>query len=157
MLNDCLCITRSWMPCNASPVWNVLFRVRTVIWHGTFCVDQEFIAITLGKIIFQGQSHCMYLLGTQSWGSAHRNLNDRHLLILLGFLWSKFWAHETPTLFIFTSTVFIHGLELPDSFRLSDHAIRGMRRTTLSWTEHITSTVSYCFLFHLQERTYFNG
>lgn len=157
-VNACSCITRSWMPCNASPVLIVILIVRMVIWdfsHRLRIYCHNFL--TLGKIIFWEKTStvCIYLKcrvkykgQISSRESAHRGLNDRQTtseflefyLIQILSSWDMNTFH-----FHINCYVFIHGLELPDSFRLSDHAI-GTKRT-LSWTEHITGVVSYCFFW----------
>lgn len=157
MLNACSCITMSWMPCSASPVLIVILIVRMVIWdfsHRLRIYCHNFL--TLWKVIFWGKTVtvCIYLKcrvkykgQISSWASAHRDLNNRQTTFdSLEFSFIQIlssWDMNTSHFHI-NCYVFIHGLELPNSFRLSDHTIRGMKRTTLSWTER-TSTVSYCF------------
>lgn len=109
------CVSRTGMSDSTSAVLSGIYIVKPLTWPkvGWVCVGQ-FIAFfplcdcredcDLGRDRILVQTCLVYRMKCRgqisSWGFAHWNLDDIQttLLILLGFLWSKFLAHETSTL-----------------------------------------------------------
>lgn len=112
--NSCSWGGGAGVPDGSSAVLCGIYKVRHLTWpeFAWLCIGQ-FIAFfllcgcrktDLGRARTLVQTcwvHRMEWRGQiSSWGFAHWNLDDIQtaLLILLGFLWSKFLAHETSTL-----------------------------------------------------------